>query len=87
MVVTIIFILFLGSIIWGAIENPLETLISRLIEVVISAFLGAFIIWLLMALFGFGELWWTGAILGAGYCVFCWIFRKRNILVATWFTR
>ena len=87
MIMTVIFILFLGSIIWGAIENPLETLISRLIEVIISAFLGAFIIWLLMALFGFGKLWWIGAIFGAGYCVFCWIFRKRNILVATWFTR
>lgn len=78
MIANIFFGFILICFIWGLIKNGVEQLLSYVLEIVLTALVAAFLGWII----GF---WHIGAIIGAVYCVYCWIFGKLNILMKLWF--
>lgn len=80
MIANLIFGFILVCFIWGAIQNGVENLLSYALEIALTALVGAFLGWLI-------GLWYIGAIAGAVYCIYCWIFGKFNIFMKWWFCR
>ena len=62
MIANLIFGLILVCFIWGAIQNGVENLLSYVLEIALTALVGAFLGWLI-------GLWYIGAIAGAVYCI------------------
>ena len=71
MIANIIFGFILVCFIWGVIQNGVENLLSYVLEIALTALVGAFLGWLI-------GLWYIGAIAGAVYCIYCWIFGKAE---------
>lgn len=80
MIANLIFGFILVCFIWGVIQNGVENLLSYVLEIALTALVGAFLGWLI-------GLWYIGSIVGAVYCIYCWIFGKFNIFMKWWFCR
>lgn len=85
MIANLIFGIFLLCFIIALFRDTIIALIGRLWEAAITAFICAFFAWLLEFVLPVEGLYWIGAGVGIVYCVFCWIFSKRNKLVHIWF--
>lgn len=73
----LVFVFFIICFVWGIIKEGVKFIGSYIIEVLISAFICALVAWI------FGGIW-IGAVVGAIYCIFCWIFGKKNY-ITNWF--
>lgn len=62
---------------WGLLKNVIENLFSYFWELLITSIATALVGWLC------GGFWYVGAVIGAIYCIFCWITNKENKL-ASW---
>ncbi len=77
MILNIIFTIVLICFVWGIVKGLVGNILSYILELVITAFIGAFLGWLI-------GCWYIGALAGAVYVLYCWIFRKYNRLLGWW---
>lgn len=80
MILNLIFGFLVVCFIWGLLKSSIETILSYVLGIAITALMCAVIGWLI----GF---WYVGAIAGAAYALFCMLFRKQNKLLSWWFAR
>lgn len=80
MIANLFFGFILICFICGLVKEGVENILVVLLELVLTALVGAFLGWIL-------GMWFFGAIAGAVYCIYCWIRHKENIFMRWWFCR